>query len=124
MIVAGVGFSSNCGPEELADLVRQAQAVGRRTATALAAPAWKADAACLTAAAEMLALRVLEVDRDDLAAAEDRLLTQSAVSRAATGLGSVAEAAALAAAGAGSRLALARISSAHATCALSEGVPS
>lgn len=124
MIVAGVGFSSNCGPEELADLVRQAQAAARRTATALAAPAWKAQADCLTAAATMLALPVLAVERDALAAAEDRILTQSAVSRAATGVGSIAEAAALAAAGPGSRLALARISSAHATCALSEGAPS
>lgn len=124
MIVAGVGFSSTCRPEELADLVRQAQAAARRTATVLAAPGWKAEADCLTTAAELLALPVLAIDRDALAKAEGRILTQSAVSRAATGVGSIAEAAALAAAGPGSRLMLPRISSAHATCALSEGVPS
>ena len=124
MIIAGVGFNSNCGPKELAGLIRQAQETARRTATALAAPAWKAQADCLTAAAELLALPVLAVDRGALMAVEDCILTQSAVSRAATGVGSVAEAAALAAAGPGSRLVLARISSAHATCALSEGAPS
>lgn len=124
MIVAGVGFSSTCGPEELADLVRQAQADAGRIATALAAPAWKADAACLRAAAELLALPILAVSPDQLAAVADRSVTESAASRAAAGVGSVAEAAALAGAGAGSRLALTRISSAHATCALSEGNPS
>lgn len=124
MIVAGVGFSSNCGPEELADLVRRAQADAGRIATALAAPAWKADAACLKAAAELLALPILAVSPDRLAAAADRGVTESAASRAAAGVGSVAETAALAGAGAESRLAQARISSAHATCALSEGDPS
>lgn len=124
MIVAGVGFSSNCGPEELADLVRRAQVDAGRIATALATPAWKARAACLRAAAELLDLPILAVSPDQLAAVAEQGATESAASRAAAGVGSVAETAALAGAGAGSRLALPRISSAHATCALSEGTPS
>jgi cobalamin biosynthesis protein CbiG len=124
MIVAGVGFSSKCGAEELAGLVRQAEATAGREATALAAPAWKAQADCLTLAAEMLGLPILAVERDLLAAAEDRTLTNCAVSRAAAGVGSAAEAAALAAAGPRALLTLARIASAHATCALSEEDPS
>lgn len=124
MIVAGVGFSSNCGPEELAGLVRRAEATAGRGVAALATPAWKADAACLTLAAGMLGLPVLAVERDQLLAAEGRTRTHSSVSRAAAGVASAAEAAALAAAGPEARLTLTRISSAHATCALSEGPPS
>lgn len=122
MIVAGVGFSSTCGAAELADLVRRAQAAAGVAATALAAPAWKADAACLANAAAALDLPILPIDRDRLAAADTP--THSPVSRAATGAGSAAEACALAAVGPGARLILPRIASAHATCALSEGDPS
>jgi cobalt-precorrin 5A hydrolase len=124
MIVAGLGFSSKCGPEELADLVRRAQVAAARKAEMLAAPAWKADAACLETAAAILALPVVPVARDRLAEVADRVSTESAASRAIAGVGSVAEAAALAAAGPRSRLTLARISSTHATCALAEGAPS
>lgn len=124
MIIAGVGFSSNCGPQELADLVRKAQAAANRAATALAAPDWKVEAACLQAAAALLDLPILAVGPDELAAVAGRVSTESAAARAAAGVGSVAEAAALAAAGPGSRLALARITCAHAACALSEGHPS
>lgn len=124
MIVAGVGFSSQCSAEELADLVRRAEAQAAVDAAALAVPAWKADAGRLRSAAAALALPVLAVERDQLAAADSRTFTRSAVSRAAAGVGSVAEAAALAAAGPRARLILSRIASAHATCALSQGDPS
>jgi cobalt-precorrin 5A hydrolase len=124
VIVAGVGFSSHCRAEELVDLVRRAEAQAAIGAEALAAPAWKAQAECLRRAAGVLALPVLAIERDGLAAADGRTLTQSAIARAAAGVGSVAEAAALAAAGPGARLLLARIASAHATCALSQGDPS
>jgi cobalt-precorrin 5A hydrolase len=124
MIVAGVGFSSSCEAEELADLVRRAQAMAAVSAAALAAPAWKTAAAGLKGAAELLALPVLAVERRQLTAADRHGLTESAASRAAAGVGSVAEAAALAAAGPGARLILRRIASAHATCALSQGDPS
>ena len=123
MIVAGVGFSSNCAAEELAELVRAAQAAVGRPAAALAAPGWKAGAACLQACAVHLALPVMSIPRPAMAALEDRLATRSTWSRAVAGVGSVAEACALAAAGPGARLILPRLASAHATCAISEGDP-
>lgn len=124
MIVAGVGFSSNCGADELVDLVRQALAAAGRTANGLATPARKAEAACLKDAAARLDLPIFAIGYDKLARAADRIVTHSFVSEATAGVGSAAEAAALAAADPGSRLALARISSAHATCAIAEGDPS
>lgn len=124
MIVAGVGFSSQCSAEELADLVRRAQTTAGLDARALATAAWKADAASLKAAADILALPILAVERAQLAAADSCVLTESAASRTAADVGSVAEAAALAAAGPRARLLLPRIASAHATCALSQGEPS
>ncbi len=123
MIVAGVGFSSKCGPDELVDLVMWALAAVGQTATALAAPAWRAEAACLKNAALRLDLPILAIDRNELALAADRIITHSFISSIAAGVGSAAEAAALAAAGPGSRLAVARMSSAHATCAIAEGDP-
>lgn len=124
MIVAGVGFSSNCGPDELADLVRRAQTSADRLAAGLAAPAWKVETACLKDAALLLGLPILTVSRDQLAEAAGKIVTHSTVSQAAAGVGSAAESAALAAVGPGARLTLARIASAHATCALAEGDPS
>ena len=121
MIVAGVGLSSTCPAEELADLVRRAQGLAGRPVAVLAAPVWKTQARCFSDLARMLGLPVVAVSPPGLAEVADRVVTHSAASRAATGLGSVAEAAALAAAGPGARLALARIASAHATCALAEG---
>lgn len=66
--------------------------------------------------AAMLELEMVIVDD----AAVQVLLTESAASRAATGLGSVAEAAALAAAGPGARLLGPRVASGGVTCALAE----
>jgi cobalt-precorrin 5A hydrolase len=123
MIIAGVGFSSRCGADELAQLVRRAEATANRRAAALATPASKASSACLSAAAAMLALPVLPIAAEDLRETEGRLATHSRRSLAAVGVASAAEAAALAAAGRGAQLALARIASAHATCALAEGDP-
>jgi cobalt-precorrin 5A hydrolase len=121
VIVAGVGFSSKCEAAELAALVREAQAAAGLTVTALAVPAWTARAGCLAAAAQRLGTPIVAIGADELVSVADRVATQSPASQAAAGVGSVAEAAALAAAGPGARLALTRISSAHATCALAEG---
>jgi len=123
MIVAGVGFSSRCAPEELAQLVRRAQAAADLVPTGLAAPAWKARSPCLQRAAQLLGLPILPIDRDQLAGVVDRVVSHSAASHAVAGVGSAAEAAALAAAGPRARLALPRIASAYATCALAEGEP-
>jgi cobalamin biosynthesis protein CbiG len=68
--------------------------------------------------ARRLGLRIAAVAQPDAAA--QAVPTDSAASRAATGLGSVAEAAALAAAGPGARLLGPRQASGAATCALAE----
>ncbi|MBM6580194.1 cobalamin biosynthesis protein [Microvirga sp. BT689] len=121
MIVAGVGFRRGVAADEIVALVEQAleraalatDALGKlATVEALAAlPAF-------TEAARRLDVVASPVAEPDLSAAAPRLRTQSARSIAAHGVGSVAEAAALGAAGPGAQLILERIASASATCAL------
>ena len=121
MIVAGVGFRRGVETGEIVALVEQAleraalapQALDRlATIEALAAlPAF-------TQAARRLAVRTIPVEEEALVAAASEVRTFSARSLAAHGVGSVAEAAALGAAGPGAVLILARIASPSATCAL------
>ena len=121
MIVAGIGFRRGVAADEIVALVEQAleraalatDALGKlATVEALAAlPAF-------TEAARRLDVVASPVAEPDLSAAAPRLRTQSARSIAAHGVGSVAEAAALGAAGPGAQLILERIASASATCAL------
>ena len=120
MIVAGFGFRSDTGLSSLRAVLALAQQ-GHGAATALAAPQDKAPA--LTALAEALGLPVIAIPPQALAAAPT--LTRSAASLAARGTGSVAEAAALAAAGLGARLLGPRHVSLdrRATCALAASAP-
>ena len=121
MIVAGVGFRRSVEADEIVALVEQALeraalatgALGKlATVEALAAlPAFREAARRLDVAASSVA-------ESDLSAAAPRVRTQSVRSLAAHGVGSVAEAAALGAAGPGAQLILERIASASATCAL------
>lgn len=114
MIVAGFGFRAAAGPASFRDAL--ARASGGRRPDGLAAPADKA--AALAAA---LGAPVTPVAPEALAAADT--LTRSPRVAALRGTGSVAEAAALAAAGRGARLLGPRAVSADrlATCALAEG---
>lgn len=126
MIVAGIGCRKECGADEIVALVRRAVAEARTAncrLTALAAPGFKRGEPGLSEAAETLALPLLFVEEKRLKAVEAACPTRSAAAKAATGHASVAEAAALAAAGPGGRLVLARINSAAATCALAERGP-
>ncbi|WP_262027041.1 cobalamin biosynthesis protein [Microvirga sp. Mcv34] len=121
MIVAGVGFRRGVAAEEIVALVEQAlerAALTRGWLTTLATMKALADLPAFTEAAHRLAVPATAVDESALSAAVPRVRTQSARSIAAHGVGSVAEAAALAAAGPNSDLVLARIASASATCAL------
>jgi len=118
-IVAGFGFRAAA----TADSLRSAlgRAAGDRRVALLAAPADKAEAACLRAVAATLNLPVVGVAAAALAATET--VTRSPRAHAARGVGSVAEAAALAAAGPGGRLVGARHISEDrlATCAIAAG---
>lgn len=118
MIVAGLGFRRGAGERSLRAALALAQR-GHPPITALATAADKAPALASLAAA--LALPVIAVPAAALETAAT--LTRSAVSLAARQTGSVAEAAALAAAGAGARLLGPRHVSPdrRATCALAQG---
>jgi cobalt-precorrin 5A hydrolase len=122
MIVAGVGFSSGFLAEDIVALVRRAQREAGETAQALAAPDFKADAAALREAAECLKLPLMFFDRVALERVQPCCATRSNLAETAVGLASVAEACALAGAGADSRLLVARISQGKATCALAGDV--
>ena len=119
-LVAGIGFRHACAGAEIAALVARALAEAGVPGTALAALATvaeRADDAALREAAAWLRVPVIAVCATALRRADAAVPTRSARALAAHGVGSVAEAAALVAAGT-DRLALARIASASATCAL------
>lgn len=119
MIVAGFGCRAGATVESLAAAL--AAAAEGRAVDRLAAPADRV--ALLTPLARALGLQVIAVADDALRAV--RTPTRSPASLAARGTGSVAEAAALHAAGAGGRLLTTRHVSPdrRATCALAQGTP-
>lgn len=117
-VIAGVGMRLECGTDEIVALVRRAGGAAGREVEALAAPSFKRAQAADAAAA--LSVPLLLVGADALAAVQDLCVTRSAVAARAVGVASVAEGSALAAAGPGGRLILARIAGARATCALAE----
>lgn len=116
MIVAGFGCRAGA---TAASLRAALAAAGGPAPEALAAPADRLAAAA--AMGDALGLPVIPIDAAALAATDTP--TRSAVSLAARGTGSVAEAAALAAAGPGARLLVPRRVSADrmATCAIAQG---
>jgi cobalt-precorrin 5A hydrolase len=121
MIVAGIGFRRSVTAEEIVALVEQAlerAALGRDALGKLATIKTLADLPAFAEAAHRLAVTAISVEDQALATAAPRIRTHSAHSIAAHGVGSVAEAAALAAAGPHAELILERITSPSATCAL------
>jgi cobalt-precorrin 5A hydrolase len=117
MRVAGIGCSSDCPADELAALIRRAIAETGAVGL-LATIAHRAALPSVQQVAGMLGLEIVPVDIPALAAEQHRCHTHSAAVARRIGLSSVAEAAALSAAGAGSRLVLPRITSDRATCAV------
>jgi len=120
VIVAGFGFRSGATVDSLADAL--ARAGGPAGVGALATAADKAGNPAFRNLADRLALPVLPLSPEALRAQPTP--TRSTWSLEARGTGSLAEAAALAAAGPGARLIGLRVVSAdgRATCALAEGV--
>ncbi|CAO3452832.1 cobalamin biosynthesis protein G cbiG [Azospirillum argentinense] len=123
IIAAGIGCRAGCPGDEIAGLLSAAFAEaaldeGARRAVQLAAPMRKRNEAGVAEAARRLALPLQFVDDSALRTVQDRVQTRSARVEAAVGVASVAEAAALAAAGPGSTLLLPRRSTPRATCAL------
>lgn len=118
MIIAGFGFRRSATLESLQDAY--ARATDGCDATAIATLRDKADCAAFEDLAHALALPVYRICPEDARAMKTP--TQSAASQSAYDVGSVAEAAALAAAGPGAALLRVRvISKDHlATCALAQ----
>lgn len=123
MIIAGIGCKTQCDAEVIIDLIQRAARLTQCQPELLALPAFKADEAGPRAAAAQLGLHLMLVEREALMAAQPRCVTHSARALSAVGLASIAEAAALAAAGASGRLILPRISENGATCALADNSP-
>ena len=96
-LIAGFGCRRHCPAKAiLAVLDRACRQAGHRAATAMAAPAFKADEPGLRLAAQHLGLPLILIDAGALAAMQARCVTRSARALRATGFGSVAEASALA----------------------------
>lgn len=121
MIAAGFGFRTGAGLSSLRAALTLAQR-GQPPVALLAAPQDKL--AALTPLAEEMSLPLIGLPPEVLASTQT--LSRSAASMAARGTGSVAEAAALAAAGTDARLLTLRHISPDrmATCAIAQGTPS
>ncbi|WP_042798330.1 cobalamin biosynthesis protein [Thioalkalivibrio sp. ALMg11] len=127
-VVPGVGFASACTARELEGLIREVLAEVRAVLDAarvepieirqLAAPAHKSDSPMLASVARELELELVFPSASALVDCDEEVLTESARARTTAGVGSVAEAAALAVAGEGARLLLPRRLSARASCAV------
>ncbi len=120
-LVAGIGFRQATSAEEILGLVaeglRQADLPGAHLA-ALATAEDRAGDPAIRAAAQSLGVPLVAIGVEALREAGRRVVTRSVRIEALRGVGSLAEAAALAASGPEGRLILPRIASAGATCAL------
>lgn len=124
MIAAGVGSRRDVSADEIEEAVQLALrsfSVAASSLAILATEREKAGTAVYVEAAHRLGLTLVGVPMSDLGQAADRALTRSARALAAKGVPSIAEAAALCAAGANARLLGARIATARATCAIAVG---
>jgi cobalt-precorrin 5A hydrolase len=121
-IAIGIGCRKGCAGETIAALVRHALEGLERDAgdagARLFSTQQKGGEPGLVEAAAILGLPLILLPQDMLLAAAPRCETRSVRVEVLTGLPSVAEAAALAGAGAGSRLLVKRISEGGASCAI------
>jgi cobalt-precorrin 5A hydrolase len=121
MIVAGIGCRRGTSAAEIEGAIRAALAraeIDARALGAIATIAAKRGEAGIEAAAKALGVSVVVVSERDCYAVSARTRTRSERSLALTGLPSVAESAALAAAGPSAELIGARLVAGAATCAL------
>ncbi|MDQ0315679.1 cobalamin biosynthesis protein [Amorphus orientalis] len=125
MIAAGFGLRRSAGAEELAELLQRActeSGLSPDRIDCLATLDQLADHPAIQMLKENLKKDVQAISKQELSTVSNAVLTRSDRIQELYGVGSVAEAAALIAAGSKARLRLPRIASASATCALAEGV--
>jgi cobalt-precorrin 5A hydrolase len=121
MIVAGVGCRAGATAQEIDAAIAAALSKGGLTKDALkliASSSAKAAEQGLAAVASARGLRLKLIEQADLEAASGRAVTKSKRVQELMGVPSVAECAALAAAGASARIVVPRIAVGPATCAL------
>jgi cobalamin biosynthesis protein CbiG len=126
VIVAGIGCRRGTSAPDIEAAIRAAlvqAGIAADALTAIATMAAKHDEAGIETAAANLGVNVVLVAEAELKAAGDRTKTKSARVLALTGVPSVAEAAALAAAGPLARLISQRLVLGAATCALATSEP-
>lgn len=124
MIVAGFGCRPGAKAEDFESALAVAlQSAGcpRQALSAIALPYFRKDEDGAVAAMRQWQLGVAIIDQPALEQACLRAETHSALALTHTGLSSVAESAALAAAGTGSRLLAKRVSAGGVTCAIAIG---
>ncbi len=124
VIAAGIGCRRGASGVEVSaavDTALETHGLEMTALSALATARMKQGEAGIIVAGATLGLPVILVDEAALKEMEERTLSQSAQSLAVTGTPSVSEAAALAAAGEGSRLLGPRIVVGNVTCALAIG---
>ena len=122
-VAIGVGCRKGCSADAIAGLVRQAlTGLSNATPSGLFTLIDKDGEAGLVAAAKDLDIPLTFLSRETLRAHAARVQTAAPYTEAAFGVPSVAEAAALAGAGAGAVLIVPRIAANGATCAIA-GVP-
>ncbi len=124
MIVAGIGSQKGVSAAEVVAAVEAAleeHGLERDALSLLATARMKQDEAGIIAAGGTMNLPLILVDDDVLAEMSDLTITRSGASLAVAGTPSVSEAAALAAAGEGARLAGPRTALGRVTCAIAYG---
>jgi cobalt-precorrin 5A hydrolase len=123
MIVAGIGCRKGVGAAAVEAAIMTALAsrgLGADKLAAVATSRSKGEEPGIRAAAAALGVPFVTIAQPDLEAAGHHVATKSQRVLALTGVGSVAEAAALAAAGTGARLIAERVVVAAVTCALAQ----
>jgi len=121
MIVAGIGCRAGATAQEIDAAIAAALSNGGLAKDALnliATSSTKAAEQGIVAAASARGLRIMLVEQADLEAASGRAVTKSERVQELMGVPSVAECAALAAAGNDARLVVPRVAVGSATCAL------
>ncbi len=124
MIVAGIGCRKAISAAQVDSAIEAALLHSRlegHELGSIAVPAAKGMEAAIVAAAAARGVHLVLIAPDALQAADSRTLTRSARSMGTFNVRSVAEAAALAAAGPNSRLLAPRVAVGPVTCALAEG---
>ncbi len=124
MIAAGIGSRKGVSAAEVIaaiDAALKEHGLTRPALSMLATARLKQDEAGIIAAGGILNLPIIVVDGEVLKEMSDRTLSHSDASLSATGTPSISEAAALAAAGGGAKLAGPRIAVGPVTCAIAFG---